>query len=158
MNIMHTIAALALLTSAAAAAEPPDVVERPGAAERLVTHNGSLMTVTMAPEGVVTINYLNPRPSLRAIGITPGTLLVQGRWDDYTKTFHGVAHVYGECGAVPYAVTGGIDPNQSLVLTGPVPIRFEGSCVPFAFEWNHNSRLQFDPLPTDALAQEREFK
>jgi hypothetical protein len=146
MNLRRTITALALFAMSSTAAT--------AAAERLVTHNGSIMTVTMEPDGIVTINYLNPKPSLRAIGITPGTLLVHGRWDHGTRTFHGVAHVYGECGAVPYAVTGGIDPNESLVLTGPVPQRFEGSCVPFAYVWNHNSRLQFDPLPTNALARE----
>jgi hypothetical protein len=148
MILRRTIAALTLLTmtGAAHAAElPPD--QAPAAAERLVTHNGSIMTVLMAPDRVVTIRYLEPKPSLRAIGITPGTVLVHGRWDDATRTFQGVAHVYGECGAVRYRVVGGIDPNQSLVLTGPVPLRFEGSCVPFTYVWNHNSRLQFDRLP-----------
>jgi hypothetical protein len=147
--------ALVLFTGTATVAEPPAAT---ATAERLVTHNGSIMTVTMAPEGIVTIHYLNPKPSLRAIGITPGTLLVHGRWDHGTRTFHGIAHVYGECSAVPYAVTGGIDPNGSLVLTGPVPQRFEGSCVPFAYVWNHNSRLQFDPLPADALARARDLE
>jgi hypothetical protein len=157
MKITRTIAlALAGMTNAATAAEPGPH-HTPAVTERLVMHNGSIMTVSMAPDRVVTIRYLEPKPSLRALGIIPGTVLVYGRWDDATRTFRGVAHVFGECGAVPYQVFGGVDPNESLVLTGPVPQRFEGSCVPFAYVWNHNSRLQFDRLPLEAEAYARTY-
>ena len=63
--------ALALaLVATTALAQPP-----------LLGHNGSIMQLNDAPNGTFTIIYVQPKPSLLAIGVVPGTLLISGQID-----------------------------------------------------------------------------
>jgi hypothetical protein len=112
---------------------------------KLVTHNGSLMEVILGPGGRMSIVYVEPRPGLLEIGIVPGTLLIAGRWRG--PIFSADARVFDpQCGAVLYRVEGSADPAGVLILEGPAPVVWAGSCVIAEYIWTHNSRLVFVPV------------
>jgi hypothetical protein len=110
------VIALALLAATAAYAGGHQY----GPPLRYITHNGSLMSLEATPAGQVIIRYVQPRPSLWQWGVAPGTVLFSGRWINRDQLV-GTAHVFG-CGPIPYEVSGGVMPDQSLVLTGAAPI------------------------------------
>ena len=117
-------------------------------ADRLVTHNGSLMSVTQDRVGIVRIIYLDPRQSLKEIGLHPGILLIQGTWVAPGR-FEGIANVFA-CGlSWPYSVQGGIAPDgMTLLLEGPAPIIGVGGwgCGLSGYSWNSdNAHLAFVP-------------
>jgi hypothetical protein len=71
-----------------------------------VGHNGSIMQMSVDQRtGAFTIVYAQPEPSLVAIGVTPGVLLISGQMNP--PYFPGppvqaIAHVYDRiCGALP---------------------------------------------------------
>ena len=127
--------AIALTFAGTAAAQPP----------HLVTHNGSLMEVAQDPAGVVRIVYRDPRPSLQAIGVAPGALLVEGRWVAKGQ-FAGFATVFG-CGlAWPYQVTGTVVEGGGLLLEGPAPV-ITPWCFLAGYTWaSDNAHLLFVPF------------
>lgn len=143
---MSTIALIMAATVSTAAAQP-----LPPA---YVMHNGSVMAVFADhATGSVSITYVEPKPSLAAIGVRPGTLLFDGAWNN--GALYGRARVFNlVCGAVPYDVHGGVDPSGALVLEGP-QLRVNQFCQPYYFEWTQNSVLVFTPMG-DALREERQ--
>lgn len=137
MNILlkRTLIAVATsLTLQAAAAQPDPPI--------YAMHNGSIMTVFADRiNKTVVIVYAEPKPSLITIGVQPGTLLFDGTWDN--GVVRGYARVYNlVCGAIPYAVSGGLDPSGALVLRGP-QLRVNQFCQPYYYEWTQNSVLVF---------------
>ena len=111
-----------------------------------VGHNGSIMQLHADPRsGTFSIVYTHPKPSLQAIGITPGVLLISGQMiaPDLVQA---VAHVYDPfCGAVPYPVAGRHD-GLIMILEGPAPVVWAGTCVISDYIWTHNSYLRFELL------------
>jgi hypothetical protein len=61
-----------------------------------------------------------------------------------------IAHVYDRtCGAVPYPVIGwpeGPPARHNIILEGPAPVVWAGSCVIAEYIWAHNSYLRFGQL------------
>jgi hypothetical protein len=125
---------------------------RDGARVEMVTHNGSLMALSVWPDLRIEIAYSQPKPELYAIGVRPGTLLVRGRWRE-DRSFAGVAHVF-YCGALPYTVSGKVDETGALVMQGPAPRVWAGSCTVADYVWTDNSYLRFERLP-EARPHER---
>jgi len=149
---------LDLMASAAAGAmylpPPPPVVDLPPGAygvfnptdpPRYVAHNGSLMLVYVnKDEDKVWITYAQPRPGLQAIGVVPGTLLVEGQWRQ--GAFSGISHLYTpQCGPMPYRVSGTVDQaSGALILEGGVPRVWGGTCAVADYVWSPtNSHLEF---------------
>jgi hypothetical protein len=108
-------------------------------------HNGSLMAVIASPRtGTLRMEYIAPRPSLAALGVMPGTLLLNGRWsrDELSAT----AFVFSRCGPIPYEVRGGADPTGMLTLQGLAPVVNPDTCMVFGQAWTMNSVLMFLPI------------
>lgn len=135
MKLALTIAAALVLAIVPAKAQPPGA---------FVTHNGSLMAVTADGQGAVQIAYAQPRPGLWEIGVRPGTVLLRGRWSG--PVLNAMAVVYaGQCGAIPYPVSGTELPNGVLTLIGPAPIVDPYSCAVLGMAMTGNSTLVFVP-------------
>jgi hypothetical protein len=85
------LALVLTLVSTAALAQPP-----------VLGHNGSIMALNVDQRtGAFTIVYAQPKPSLLAIGVVAGTLLISGQMNP-PNVVQAVAHVYDRiCGAVP---------------------------------------------------------
>jgi hypothetical protein len=111
----------------------------------LATHNGSLMEVIPLAGNRVEIRYADPRPGLWGVGVQPGSVLIRGQW--FGDRLEAIAHVFAAgCGPIPYAVTGGADPNNGvLTLVGPAPIVDPYSCFMLGFAPTVNSTLVFVP-------------
>ena len=125
----------------------PDGTER----SEVVNHNGSIMTLTVWPDFWIQINYAQPREALIPYGVRPGTLLVYGKWNE-DKTFNGVAHAF-YCGALPYQVAGKVDrDSQALILEGPAPRVYAGTCQVADYVWTANSYLRFDRMPEGEIS------
>jgi len=109
-------------------------------------HNGSLMTMTQTPGGMV-VQYANPRPDLFGL-VVPGTVLLEGRWvGPAPQIFVGTAFVFSRwCGAIPYPVRGAVDQSQSLMLFGAAPI-FDTACriLGYSLE-SQQAVLRFEPV------------
>jgi hypothetical protein len=115
-------------------------------APRLVGHNGSPMAVIETAPRAIRIEYVRPRPGLLAIGLAPGTMLLEGAWA-LPDLFIGTARVFDPiCGAIPYRVQGGIDPAGNLVLRGPAPV-LAPWCFIVGYALTDNSTLIFTQLP-----------
>jgi hypothetical protein len=115
-----------------------------------VGHNGSLMDMRVDNgTGEFSIVYAQPKPSLMAIGVSPGVLLIRGRMNrpsPYQPMVEAIAHVYDpQCGAVPYPVAGRYDAT-TMILEGPAPVVWAGTCVIAEYVWTANSYLRFDLL------------
>jgi hypothetical protein len=129
-----------LLTGTIIAALTTSCVAQPRA-PWIVNHNGSIMQV-LENNGNIDIIYTQPRPGMWGY-VTPGTALVHGAWVD--GIIQGTAYYFSKsCGAIPYSVSGGIDPRGILTLVGPTP-RLDHACRPVGMDWGVNSRLVFYP-------------
>ena len=131
------LASFALAMATAAQAQP-------------VGHNGSIMDMQVdVRTGAFSIVYAQPKPSLAAIGVTPGVLLIEGRMNP--PTFPGppvqaTARVYDRiCGAVPYPVAGRHD-GPVMILEGPAPVVWAGTCTIAEYICSPNSYLRFELL------------
>ena len=124
-----------------------------GERSHLVSHNGSLMTLTVNPDSSVQIAYAQPKPELVAVGVRPGTVLVHGRWSA-DRRFVGTAYVF-YCGALPYAVSGGVDEGGALMLEGPAPRVWARTCTVADYSWTPNSYLRFVQVPDEPYAQQK---
>jgi hypothetical protein len=120
-------------------ASPPP----PPTARNLLLHNGSLMELIGLPAGMIEIRYVEPRPGLWGVGVRPGTLLIRGQWNG--AMLNAQAFVFSFCGATPYPVSGGVDLNNVLMLTGLAPIVDPYSCGVLSAAPTHNSVLVFVP-------------
>jgi hypothetical protein len=112
-------------------------------------HNGSVVNIAINPQsGELAITYIQPKPSLVAIGLTPGVLLITGSvGSPFDQWVEAVAYVYDTvCGAVPYPVRGRFE-GYTLILQGPAPVVWAGTCRIAEYRWTHNSDLRFYPLP-----------
>ena len=123
-----------------------------------VLHNGSLMSLEVAPNHNVVIRYQQPAPRLYGF-VPPGMVLVEGQWDH--QTMYATAYVFTrEWGAFPYHVEGGVAPDGSLVLEGAAPTVVEG-CWVYGYSWqSSNAHLVFTqvasaPLPPVDMGGQR---
>jgi hypothetical protein len=107
--------------------------------------------------GAFTIVYAQPKPSLLAIGVTPGVLLISGQMNPpYTPgpPVQAIAHVYDRvCGAVPYPVVGRYE-GPTMILEGPAPVVWAGTCIIAEYIWTHNSYLHFELFDFDSLTRQ----
>ena len=88
-------------------------------------HNGSV--IEWAVEGRnATARYSRPKDILVRAGISPGTVLFEGRYDDDRIVGTAFAFKPG-CEPAGYEVAGTID-EQRIVLRGPGPKRDPNSC------------------------------
>jgi hypothetical protein len=103
-------------------------------------HNGSIMTLTRSNDGVVAIQYHNPRAEL---SVTPGTVLFRGQTDK-TGRLTGVAYTFKPgCDPAAYPVRGE-KAGGVVVLTGAAPKRDRRSCAIIGYDsTSTNSRLVF---------------
>lgn len=131
-TLIATAASSLMIQAAAAQPDPPIYA----------MHNGSVVTVLAdRADRTVAIVYAEPKPSLAAIGVQPGTLLFDGTWAN--GVVRGRVRVFNlVCGAIPYEVSGGLDPSGALVLRGP-QLRVNQFCQPYYYEWTQNSVLVF---------------
>jgi hypothetical protein len=124
---------------------PPPVVALPPPAGNPVIHNGSLMTVEALGQGRVVIRYVEPRPGLWEVGVRPGTLLIEGRWEGKTLKATAFAFPPFPCPPVPYVVRGGVGEGNVLTLVGPAPLIDPYACAVVGMVWSNNSTLVFVP-------------
>jgi hypothetical protein len=115
-----------------------------------VGHDGSIMELAVDQRtGAFTIVYAQPKTSLLAIGVTPGVLLISGQMNPPNfprPPVQAIAHVYDRiCGAVPYPVVGRYE-GPIMVLEGPAPVVWAGTCIIAEYIWTHNSFLRFELL------------
>ncbi len=112
------------------------------------------MTMTKSGEGLE-ISYSSTVPAdLRDLGVTAGTVLVKGQWED--KTFVGEAWAFSpECKSISYPVLGVVDHSGALVVFGPVP----RSCTAGDSSWGKQALMRFEvPAPAAAPRVERRAK
>jgi hypothetical protein len=103
-----------ILGSTTALAQPPQFI---------LGHNGSIMQANFDPRtGAFTIVYAQPKPSLLAIGVVPGTLLISVP-DGYQDVYKGF----------PYRLLSG---GQVEALTGDGP-RVYGNWAEFVKATGH---------------------
>ena len=138
---MRTAAAIltaALLSGSALADGMPQQPDAP----HLALLNGSVVQIVPAPDGHVTIVYVQPRPGLWG-KVMPGAVLLQGHWsqDRLQATVYG----YNPCGFFPYPVAGSVNPDGVLTVLGPTPLIDNASCQIVGWEWNVSSTLAFVP-------------
>lgn len=131
------LAALLCAGEASASAPPP----------RIVNHNGSIMQVIQTGRDTVEIVYMKPKPELWGYA-SPGTVLARGRWRD--GILYATVYSVSRCGPVPYQVSGRVDADEVLTLTGPAPLLDPWTCQVLQWIWSANSVLTFQPLPPPA--------
>lgn len=122
---------------------------------RRVNHDGVSMIMSKAGAEGLEIAYGTDIPSeLRELGVTAGTMLVKGQWED--KTFVGEAWAFSsECKSISYPVLGVVDHSGALVVFGPVP----RSCKAGDSSWGKQALMRFEvPVPAAAPRAERKAK
>jgi hypothetical protein len=128
--------ALAIVTfviAAARAADPPPLPP-PAPSERVMFHGHPMML--HVDGGKVEIRFAEP----------PAALLLSGQWNG--PELVATAYLFaGRCGAVPFAVVGGVDPYGNLVVHGQAPVILQATCRQLGLEWNDNSLLTFTRPP-----------
>lgn len=89
-------------------------------------HNGSIMRLD-ANGKTRRFFYDVPRPGMRNVGVTPGTLLFEGMRDG--NTYAGTAYIFAKgCKPAPYAVSGEVsDGDRKITMTGQAP-RLAADC------------------------------
>ncbi len=96
------------------------------------THNGSVMSVTMA-NNKIRILYEEPRAGMVAEGVRRGTLLFEG--EAFGERLLGTAFVFDRrcSGGIPYQVSGdALQGRQRIVITGQAPSQLD-SCQPVQY-------------------------
>lgn len=87
---------------------------------RKVIHDGVEMTMTKSGDGLEIAYGIDVPATLRELGVTTGTMLVRGKWED--KILVGDAWAFSpDCKSVEYPVFGVVDAAGALVVFGPVP-------------------------------------
>lgn len=124
------------------------------AQDRPVTYDGEPMTASVHGDSIE-IRYVNPPVGLRELGVTPGTVLVRGQWEE--GIFTGDAFIFAPaCPPVGYPVRGMIDNNGALLVLGPAPTAIK-DCKAESLAWNSSSILRFQ-VPDNAARPERKPK
>jgi hypothetical protein len=119
------------------------------AAETTMLHNGSVVAITRERGDKVVIKYLSLRRGLP--GTLKGAILFRGN-ESKTHQFAGTAYVFKSgCPAAPYQVSGTLDENGELVLSGQAPLRDAKSCAVVGYSTqSSNAKLVFaNILPPD---------
>jgi hypothetical protein len=118
-------------------------------AETTMLHNGSVVAISREHGDDVVIKYLSPRRGLP--GTLKGQVLFRGS-ESKTHQFGGTAYVFKNgCPAAPYQVSGTLDANGELVLSGQAPLRDAKSCAVLGYSTQSpNAKLVFaNILPPD---------
>jgi hypothetical protein len=118
-------------------------------AETTMLHNGSVVAINREHGDEVLIKYLSLRRGLP--GTLKGAILFRGN-ESKTHQFVGTAYVFKNgCPAAPYQVSGALDENGELVLSGQAPLRDPKSCVVVGYSTqSSNAKLIFaNILPPD---------
>jgi hypothetical protein len=116
---------------------PPTVLFPP---RSVWTHNGSVMSVTMA-NNKIRILYDEPRSGIVAEGVRRGTLLFEG--EAFGERLLGTAFVFDRrCnGGIPYQVSGdALQGRQKIIMTGQAPSQLD-ACQPAKYR---SDTLVFD--------------
>jgi hypothetical protein len=109
-------------------------------------HNGSVVNLVRLGEGNVEIRYLEPRRGLPAS--MKGRILFKGA-EDKQHRFTGLAYTFkGSCPPAGYNVSGAIDGNGEIILSGQAPSWDPKSCGVLGFTTQSpHARLVFANLP-----------
>ena len=113
-------------------------------------HNGSTMRVESSGKAV-RILYEIPKPSLRGLGIQPGTVLFDGALRD-GRYLDGMSRVFSrECDTIDYFVYGEFQVGSDFTLNGAAPVRDKSNCriVDNTYEGS-NANLHFTALGSKA--------
>jgi hypothetical protein len=115
-------------------------------AQTALLHNGSVVNLVRLGEGNVEISYLEPRRGLPAS--MKGRVLFKGA-EDKQHRFAGLAYTFkGSCAPAGYNVSGAIDANGEIVLSGQAPRWDPKSCSVLGFTTQSpHARLVFANLP-----------
>jgi hypothetical protein len=112
--------------------------------------------MTKSGDSGLEIAYSTAVPAeLRELGVTAGTMLVKGQWED--KILVGEAWAFSpECKSVSYPILGVVDYGGALVVFGPVP----RSCQGGDSSWGKQALMRFEaPVPSTAAPRvERKAK
>jgi hypothetical protein len=102
----------------------------------------AVVAITRERGDEVVIKYLALRRGLPGAFI--GTILFRGN-ESKTHQFVGTAYVFKNgCPAAPYQVSGALDENGELVLSGQAPLRDAKSCVVVGYSTQSpNAKLVF---------------
>ena len=109
-------------------------------------HNGSVVNLVRLGKGNVEIRYLEPRRGLPAS--MKGRVLFKGA-EDKQHRFTGLAYTFkGSCAPAGYNVSGAIDANGEIILSGQAPSWDPKSCGVLGFTTQSpHARLVFANLP-----------
>lgn len=117
--------------------------------ETNMLHNGSVVSIGHGDGEAVIITYLEPRKGLpRSL---KGQILFRGT-ESKTHQFVGIAYTFKNgCPAAPYNVSGSLDSNGELLLSGQAPVRDAKSCAVLGYTTQSgNAQLIFaNILPPD---------
>mgnify|MGYP001194461687 CR=1 FL=1 len=92
------------------------------------SHNNSVMRLD-ADGARRSFYYMNPRPGLRALGVSGGTLLFEGARDGYT--YRGTARYFTRtCGVQQFPVSGTVSADESRIELTGVSQRLDAACNP----------------------------
>lgn len=123
---------------------------------RKVFLDGVEMTMTKSADnnGLEITYAADVPPALREVGVTAGTMLIRGQWEE--NILIGEAWAFSkDCKPISYAIRGVVDYGGSLVIFGPVPT----SCKPEDYEhysWGKAAVMRFDqPERAPVSAPER---
>ena len=98
---------------------------------RTVIHDGTVMMLSRVGDGLEIAYGADVPPELRELGVTAGTLLVRGKWNE--DVLVGEAYAFSpECKSIAYPIRGIIDRGGALIVVGPVP----SSCKAESYSWD----------------------
>jgi hypothetical protein len=121
-----------------------------------VIHEGEPMALVVQPDSTIEISYITLPPLLREVGVKPGQVLVQGKWNDRDNVLEGQAYAFVHgCEPIPYPVRGVVNRETGvLVVIGPMP----ASCTDRTLIWKEGSVMTFDQPPSPVTKREKEKK
>jgi hypothetical protein len=119
---------------------------------RKVWHDATEMVLRRADDNGIEIAYGADVPqALREIGVTTGTMLIKGQWED--DILIGQAWAFSkDCGPISYAIRGVVTYGGALIVFGPVPT----SCNVEDYEhysWGKEAIMRFDMPPPSPHAE-----
>jgi len=114
---------------------------------RKVWHDSTEMVLTKVADGKgIEIAFgADVPPTLRELGVTAGTMLVRGQWED--DVLIGEAWVFSkDCKPISYAIRGVVAYGGTLIVFGPVP----ANCNVEDYEhysWGKEAVMRFEQPP-----------